>query len=43
MMHIDGFVRGRGRFMIAPYVPTEEKTGARYPAAAHDRAYPLAV
>ena len=30
-MHIDGFVRGRGRFMIAPYVPTEEKTGARYP------------
>ena len=31
LMHIDGFVRGRGRFMIAPYVPTEEKTGPRFP------------
>ncbi len=30
-MHIDGFVRGRGRFMIAEYVPTEEKTGPRFP------------
>jgi formate dehydrogenase major subunit len=31
LMHIDGFVRGRGRFMIAEYVPTEEKTGPRFP------------
>jgi formate dehydrogenase major subunit len=31
IMHADGFVRGRGRFMITEYVPTEERTGARYP------------
>src|ERR1700692_1007856 len=31
LMHLDGFVRGLGRFMIAPYVPTEEKTGPRFP------------
>ncbi|MDE8347502.1 MAG: formate dehydrogenase subunit alpha, partial [Acidocella sp.] len=31
VMHIDHFVRGRGRFMIADYVPTDEKTGPRFP------------
>ncbi len=31
IMHIDGFVRGRGKFIIAPYVPTDEKTGPRFP------------
>jgi formate dehydrogenase major subunit len=31
VMHIDGFVRGRGRFMISHYVPTDEKTGPRFP------------
>jgi len=31
VMHIDGFVRGKGRFMITEYVPTEERTGARFP------------
>jgi formate dehydrogenase major subunit len=31
VMHIDGFVRGKGRFIIADYVPTDEKTGPRYP------------
>jgi len=30
-MHVDGFVRGRGRFMITEYVPTEERTSARFP------------
>ena len=31
VMHTDGFVRGRGRFMITEYVPTEEKVGPRFP------------
>jgi formate dehydrogenase major subunit len=30
-MHIGGFVRGKGRFMITEYVPTDEKTGPRFP------------
>jgi formate dehydrogenase major subunit len=31
VMHIDGFVRGKGRFMITEYVATEEKVGPRFP------------
>ncbi len=31
MMHVDRFVRGKGRFMITEYVPTEERTGAKFP------------
>jgi len=31
VMHAPGFVRGRGRFMITAYVPTEERTGPRFP------------
>jgi formate dehydrogenase major subunit len=31
MMHVDRFVRGRGRFMITEFVPTDERTGARFP------------
>ena len=31
VMHIDGFVRGKGKFMITEYVPTDERTGARFP------------
>ncbi|MGV8916285.1 MAG: formate dehydrogenase subunit alpha [Pseudomonas sp.] len=30
-MHIDEFVRGKGRFMLTGYVPTEEKVNSRYP------------
>ncbi|MFN9544607.1 MAG: molybdopterin oxidoreductase family protein, partial [Alphaproteobacteria bacterium] len=30
VMHAPGFVRGRGRFMITAYVPTEERTGPRF-------------
>ena len=30
-MHIDEFVRGKGRFMPTQYVPTDEKVNARYP------------
>ncbi|MEK7343657.1 MAG: formate dehydrogenase subunit alpha [Pseudomonadota bacterium] len=30
-MHIDGFVRGRGKFVVTDYVPTDEKTGPRFP------------
>ena len=31
MMHVDRFVRGKGHFMLTEYVPTEERTGARFP------------
>jgi formate dehydrogenase major subunit len=31
VMHIDAFVRGRGRFVVTDYVPTDEKTGPRFP------------
>ena len=30
-MHVDHFVRGKGQFMVTEYVPTEERTGARFP------------
>ena len=42
-MHIDRFVRGKGRFMLTEFVPTEERTGARFPLHSHDRPHPLAV
>ena len=31
IMHVDGFVRGKGRFVVTDYVPTDERTGPRYP------------
>ncbi len=31
IMHVDGFVLGKGKFMVTDYVPTDEKTGPRYP------------
>ncbi|OWU82972.1 formate dehydrogenase [Oceanicola sp. 22II-s10i] len=31
LMHVDGFVRGRGRFIVTEYVATDEKTGPRFP------------
>ncbi len=31
VMHINGFVRGRGKFVITEYVPTDERTGPRFP------------
>jgi formate dehydrogenase major subunit len=30
-MHVDEFVRGKGRFFITQYVPTTEKVNAKYP------------
>ncbi|TZG27872.1 formate dehydrogenase subunit alpha [Sphingomonas montanisoli] len=30
-MHLDGFVRGKGRFVVTDYVATDEKTGPRFP------------
>jgi formylmethanofuran dehydrogenase subunit D len=38
VMHIDGFVRGKGKFVITEYVPTDEKHRAALPAAADHRA-----
>ncbi|MBS0560531.1 MAG: formate dehydrogenase subunit alpha, partial [Proteobacteria bacterium] len=31
VMHEKGFVRGKGRFQITDFVPTEERTGPRFP------------
>ncbi len=31
LMHVDGFVRGKGKFIRTEYVATDEKTGARFP------------
>ncbi len=31
MMHVDRFVRGKGRFMLTEFVPTEERTGVLFP------------
>ena len=31
VMHIGGFVRGKGRFMITEFVPTDERTTGRFP------------
>jgi formate dehydrogenase major subunit len=30
-MHVDRFVRGKGKFMITEFVPTQERTGPRFP------------
>ena len=31
IMHVDGFMRGRGRFINTEYVATDERTGPRFP------------
>lgn len=31
VMHINGFANGRGKFVITEYVPTDERTGPRFP------------
>jgi formate dehydrogenase major subunit len=31
LMHVNGFVRGKGRFMNTQYVPTDEKVTPRFP------------
>ncbi len=31
VMHVDGFVRGKGKFVVTDYIPTDEKTGPRFP------------
>ena len=31
IMHVGTFVRGKGNFVITEYVPTDEKTGPRFP------------
>src|SRR5579864_4777004 len=31
VMHIGGFVRGKGRFVITEFVPTDERVNARFP------------
>ena len=31
VMHIGGFVRGKGKFVLTEYIATDEKTGPRFP------------
>ena len=31
IMHANGFVRGKGHFVVTEYVPTDERTGPRFP------------
>ena len=31
IMHVDGFVRGKGQFVVTEFVPTDERTGPRFP------------
>jgi formate dehydrogenase major subunit len=31
IMHIEGFARGKGKFVITEYIPTEERSGPRFP------------
>ena len=31
IMHVGGFVRGKGKFIRTEYVPTDERTGPRFP------------
>jgi formate dehydrogenase major subunit len=31
IMHVDGFVIGKGKFILTEYVPTEERSNRRYP------------
>ena len=31
IMHVDGFVRGKGHFVPTPYVPTDEKANRKFP------------
>ena len=31
IMHVDGFVRGKGHFVETPYVPTDEKANRKFP------------
>jgi formate dehydrogenase major subunit len=31
VMHINGFVRGKGKFVITEYIATDERTGPRFP------------
>ena len=31
VMHVDEFVRGKGKFVITEYVPTDERTNSQYP------------
>jgi formate dehydrogenase major subunit len=31
VMHTDGFARGKGKFVVTEYIPTDEKSGPRFP------------
>ncbi len=43
IMHIDGFVRGKGKFVITEYVADRRADRAALPAAAHHRPHPQPV
>ena len=42
VMHIDGFVRGKGKFVITEYIADRRADRPALPAAAHHRPHPVA-
>ena len=42
-MHVGGFVRGKGRFMITEFVPTDERDNGPFPTDPYHRAHSFAV
>ena len=42
IMHVDGFMRGKGRFIVTEYVADRRADRPALPAAADHRAHPLA-
>ena len=42
-MHVGEFVRGKGKFLLTEYVPTDEKVNAQVSADPDDRPHPQPV
>ena len=42
IMHVNGFVRGKGKFIVTEYVATDEKTGPRFPLLLTTGPHPVA-
>jgi formate dehydrogenase major subunit len=43
VMHVEGFTRGKGLFVVTEYVATDREGHAALPAVADHRAHPVAV
>ena len=43
VMHMNGFVRGKGKFIVTEYIATDEKYRTALSAIAHHRPHPVAI